>query len=314
MTTAPARLRFLETGLKGAAARLADSERWLGALLIAPAIIYIAALVGFPFLLAIFYSLSNATVGTTSVSFVGLDNYRAVMESPTFWVALKNTLIFAVVSQVMVVVLAKILAMLLLKEFRGRWLVRLLILLPWVAPISLGAIGWLWILDSIYSVVNWTAQALGLFAPGTRPIYLGRPDLAMGAIIVVHVWRTLPLATIIVLAGLSSIPSDIIEAAEIDGAGFWRRLFQITLPLVMPILLVALLFGLVFTVVDMIVVYVLTRGGPFDSTQVLASLAYFTGIEGGDLAEGAAIALFLFPLLVVIAILFLRIARRAEVT
>ena len=314
MTTAPARLRFLETGLKGAAARLADSERWLGALLIAPAIIYIAALVGFPFLLAIFYSLSNATVGTTSVSFVGLDNYRAVMESPTFWVALKNTLIFAVVSQVVVVVLAKILAMLLLKEFRGRWLVRLLILLPWVAPISLGAIGWLWILDSIYSVVNWTAQALGLFDPGTRPIYLGRPDLAMGAIIVVHVWRTLPLATIIVLAGLSSIPSDIIEAAEIDGAGFWRRLFQITLPLVMPILLVALLFGLVFTVVDMIVVYVLTRGGPFDSTQVLASLAYFTGIEGGDLAEGAAIALFLFPLLVVIAILFLRIARRAEVT
>jgi len=314
MTTAPARLRFLETGLKGAAARLADSERWLGALLIAPAIIYIAALVGFPFLLAIFYSLSNATVGTTSVSFVGLDNYRAVMESPTFWVALKNTLIFAVVSQVMVVVLAKILAMLLLKEFRGRWLVRLLILLPWVAPISLGAIGWLWILDSIYSVVIWTAQALGIFSPGSRPIYLGRPDLAMGAIIVVHVWRTLPLATIIVLAGLSSIPSDIIEAAEIDGAGFWRRLFQITLPLVMPILLVALLFGLVFTVVDMIVVYVLTRGGPFDSTQVLASLAYFTGIEGGDLAEGAAIALFLFPLLVVIAILFLRIARRAEVT
>lgn len=314
MTTAPARLRFLETGLKGAAARLADSERWLGALLIAPAIIYIAALVGFPFLLAIFYSLSNATVGTTSITFVGLDNYRAVMESPTFWVALENTLIFAVVSQVVVVVLAKILAMLLLKEFRGRWLVRLLILLPWVAPISLGAIGWLWILDSIYSVVNWTAQALGLFDPGTRPIYLGRPDLAMGAIIVVHVWRTLPLATIIVLAGLSSIPSDIIEAAEIDGAGFWRRLFQITLPLVMPILLVALLFGLVFTVVDMIVVYVLTRGGPFDSTQVLASLAYFTGIEGGDLAEGAAIALFLFPLLVVIAILFLRIARRAEVT
>jgi multiple sugar transport system permease protein len=135
----------------------------------------------------------------------------------------------------------------------------------------------------------------------------------MGSIIIVHVWRTLPLATIIVLAGLSSIPQDIIDAAEIDGAGFWRKLFQITLPLVMPILLVALLFGLVFTVVDMIVVYVLTRGGPFDSTQVLASLAYFTGIEGGDLAQGAAIALFLFPLLVVVAILFLQIARRAEV-
>src|SRR5690606_2804288 len=139
MTTAPARLRFLETGLKGAAARLADSERWLGALLIAPAIIYIAALVGFPFLLAIFYSLSNATVGTTSVSFVGLDNYRAVMESPTFWVALKNTLIFAVVSQVAVVVLAKILANLLHMYIRGHLLMHLMILLSWLASITIGS-------------------------------------------------------------------------------------------------------------------------------------------------------------------------------
>jgi multiple sugar transport system permease protein len=314
MATAAARALAVDAGWRGALRRLADSERWVGAALIAPAILYIGALVGFPFFLAIFYSLSDITVGSTALDFVGLVNYRAVMESPTFWVALENTLIFALVSQALVVVLAKILAMLLLKDFRGRWLVRLLIILPWVAPISLGSIGWLWILDSIYSVVNWTARALGIFGPNTWPIYLGDPDLAMGSIIVVHVWRTLPLATIIILAGLSSIPQDIMDAAEIDGAGFWRRLFQITLPLVMPILLVALLFGLVFTVVDMIVVYVLTRGGPFDSTQVLASLAYFTGIDGGDLAEGAAIALFLFPVLVAVAILFLQIARRAEVT
>lgn len=314
MATAAARALAVDAGWRGAFRRLADSERWLGAALIAPAILYIGALVGFPFFLAIFYSVSDITVGSTAVDVVGLANYRAVMQSPTFWVALENTLIFALVSQAMVVVLAKILAMLLLKDFRGRWLVRLLIILPWVAPISLGSIGWLWILDSIYSVVNWTARTLGIFGPTTWPIYLGDPDLAMGAIIVVHVWRTLPLATIIILAGLSSIPQDIIDAAEIDGAGFWRKLFQITLPLVMPILLVALLFGLVFTVVDMIVVYVLTRGGPFDSTQVLASLAYFTGIDGGDLAEGAAIALFLFPVLVAVAILFLQIARRAEVT
>ena len=314
MATAAARALAVDAGWRGALRRLADSERWLGAALITPAILYIGALVGFPFFLAIFYSVSDITVGSTAVDFVGLANYRAVMESPTFWVALENTLIFALVSQALVVVLAKILAMLLLKDFRGRWLVRLLIILPWVAPISLGTIGWLWILDSIYSVVNWTAQALGIFGPNTWPIYLGDPDLAMGSIIVVHVWRTLPLATIIIMAGLSSIPQDVMDAAEIDGAGFWRRLFQITLPLVMPILLVALLFGLVFTVIDMIVVYVLTRGGPFDSTQVLASLAYFTGIEGGDLAEGAAIALFLFPMLVLVAILFLQIARRAEVS
>jgi multiple sugar transport system permease protein len=130
----------------------------------------------------------------------------------------------------------------------------------------------------------------------------------------VHVWRLLPLATVILLAGLSSIPQDIHDAAAVDGAGFWRHHVQITLPLVTPIMTVAVLFGFVFAFTDMIVIYVLTRGGPYNSTQVLTSLAFFTGIDGGDLAEGAAISLFLFPLLLAVAIILLRLARRAEVT
>jgi multiple sugar transport system permease protein len=145
-------------------------------------------------------------------------------------------------------------------------------------------------------------------------MWLGVPNLAMGSIIAVHVWRILPLATVILLAGLSSIPPDIHDAAQVDGASFWRHLFQITLPLVRPIMLVAGLFGLVLAFTDMIVVFVLTRGGPYDTTQVLSSLAFFTGVQAGDVAEGAAIAVFLFPLLVVAAIAFLRVARRTEVT
>ena len=129
-----------------------------------------------------------------------------------------------------------------------------------------------------------------------------------------HVWRILPLATVILLGGLSSIPNEIHDAARVDGAGFWRHLFLVTLPLVRPIMLVAGLFGLVLAFTDMIVVFVLTRGGPYDTTQVLASLAFFTGVQAGDLAEGAAIAVFLFPLLIATAIAFLRVARRAEVT
>ncbi len=117
----------------------------------------------------------------------------------------------------------------------------------------------------------------------------------------------------ILLAGLSSIPQDLMDAAEVDGAGFWRKLFQVTIPLMLPIIMVALLFGIVFTVTDMIVIYVLTRGGPFDSTQVLSSLAYFTGVEGGALSDGAAIALFLFPMLVLVAVLMLWVAHKAEV-
>lgn len=304
---APARARTSRLG------HLLDSEKWLGWLMIGPAVLFIVALVGFPFFLAIFYSVSDITVGSTSMSFVGLDNFRHVVQDHVFQQALKNTFIFAIVSNVIVLVLAKVLALALLKDFRGKWMIRLFILLPWVAPISLGSIGWLWILDSIYSIINWSLRAVGIFGPQTWPIWLGQPDLAMASVITVHVWRLLPLATIILLAGLSAIPQDIHDAAAVDGAGFWRHLFQITIPLVLPIMIVAVLFGVVFTFTDMIVIYVLTRGGPYHTTEVLASLAFFTGIDGGDLAEGAAIALFLFPVLAASAIVLLRVAKRTEI-
>jgi multiple sugar transport system permease protein len=299
---------------EGALGRLADSERWLWRAMLAPAIVYIVLLVGFPFLLSLYYSLSDATVASRELNFSGLVNFRRVIESGTFWIALRNTLIITVVSQVFIVVLANALAMALMADFRGKWFVRLLILLPWVAPISLGSIGWLWIYDSIYSIINWTGQAVGILGPNEWPIWLGQPKLALASIIIVNVWRLLPLATVIILAGLSSIPQDIHDAAAIDGAGFWRRHFQITAPLILPITLVAVLFGIIFTFTDMIVVFVLTRGGPYDSTQVVASWAYFTGIQGGDLAGGAAISMFMFPVLVAVAILFLVLARRTEVT
>lgn len=294
--------------------RLADNERLLWPLMLAPAILYIVLLVGFPFLLSLFYSVSDVTVGSRSMSFVGPENFRRVVATDTFWTALKNTLIFTIVSQFFVLVFANILAMALSADFRGKWLVRLLVLLPWVAPISLGAIGWLWIYDSIYSVINWTGQALRILGPNEWPIWLGQPNLAMASIIVVQIWRIVPLATVILLAGLTSIPQDIHDAAAVDGAGFWRRTLQITFPLLLPITLVAVLFGIIFTFTDMIVVFVLTRGGPYDQTQVLATWAFFAGIQGGDLAGGAAVSLFLFPVLVAVAIVFLLLARRSEVT
>jgi multiple sugar transport system permease protein len=295
-------------------ALLLDSEKWLGRLMIGPAVLYIALLVGFPFFLALYYSVSDITVGSRSLDFVGLKNFTSIIGTTVFKTALKNTFIFALVSQIIVLILAKVLSLALYKDFRGKWLVRFLILLPWVAPISLGTIGFLWIFDSTYSVINWTLEAFGLIGPQGWFMWLGIPHLAMGSVIAVHVWRLLPLATVILLAGLASIPHDIHDAAAVDGAGFWRHLFQITLPLLFPIMVVAVLFGAIFAFTDMIVIYVLTRGGPYDTTQVLASLAFFTGIQGGDLAEGAAIALFLFPLLLAGAVVFLRVARRAEVT
>jgi multiple sugar transport system permease protein len=293
--------------------RLLDDERWLGRLLLAPAVLYIVLLVGIPFFLALYYSVSNITLGSQSLTFVGLRNYLSVIETTKFRTAVQNTLVFAVISQLLVMILGNVLALLLQKEFPGKWVIRLLLLLPWVAPISLGTIGWLWILDSTYSVVNWSLHALGL-GPPRGYMWLGVPSLAMGSIITIHVWRILPLATVIILAGLTAIPREIHEAARVDGAGPWRHHFRITLPLLRPVMTVAGLFGLVFAFTDMIIVYVLTRGGPYDSTQVLASLAFFTGIAAGDLGEGAAVALFLFPVLVAVAIAMLMVARRAEVT
>ena len=310
-STATSTQSFASRHRRGSA--LLDNERWLGPIFIGPAVLYIVLLVGVPFLMALYYSVSNTTTGGGTMGFVGLRNFTAVVGTPKFQTALKNTITFGLISQVLILILSNALALSLQANFRVKRLIRFLILLPWVAPISIGTIAWLWIFDSTYSVLNWILRLAGVIH-GTGYMWLGLPHLAMGSIIAVHIWRQLPLATVILLAGYGSIPQDIHDAAAVDGAGFWRHFFRITLPLILPITLVALLFGLIFTFTDMVIIYNLTRGGPFDTTQVLASLAFYTGIAGGDLAEGAAIALFLFPLLLAIALGFLMIAHRTEVT
>jgi multiple sugar transport system permease protein len=216
-----------------------------------------------------------------------------------------HTFIITGISQALVVVLCTILAFTLAADFHGKWFVRFLVLMPWTTPVALGAIIWLWMLDSIFSPFNWFAQQLHVIGPGEQLNLLGHSGLATASVIAVQTWRTLPLATVIVLAGLTSIPRDVEEQAEVDGAGFWRRLFGIQIPLLAPVILVAVLFGIVFTFTDMAVVFILTGGGPGDATQVLASWAFYKGINGGNLAVGAADALFMFPVLLGLAILVL---------
>jgi multiple sugar transport system permease protein len=285
----------------------------LGAAMFAPALLYIVALVGLPLFLAFLYSVGDVKVGSVGYHFVGLANFKSVLQNPAFRGALWHSFVFTIASQLLVLIGADILALALRDRFRGRSLIRFFILLPWVAPISVGAIGWKWILDSIYSVINWGLVRFHLVGQFDTPMWLGEPKLAMLSVILVHAWRLLPFSTVIMLAGMTAIPRDIPEAAAVDGAGFWRTHFEILLPMMRPILNVALLFGVVFTFTDMTVVYILTRGGPYDTTQVLPSLAFFTGILGSDLAEGAAISVFLVPILVLVAWLMLRVAHRAEV-
>jgi len=296
-------------GLRGRAT-LADREGFLAPLFLLPAVVYIIALVAIPLLMALAFAFSDVTVGDPSFEWVGLRNFDAIFDDPVFWRSLRNTLVFTVISMALTIVLAKALAMILLANFRFKWVVRFLVLLPWTTPIALAAVAWLWMLDSVYSPIDWVLRSLGFIE--SNVYWLGKDDLAMASVIAVHTWRIVPLAAVIILAGLISIPDDINDAAAIDGAGFWRKLFEITVPLTLPVIAVATLFGAVLTFTDMSVVYILTRGGPENATQVLPSYAYLKGIGSGDLAQGAAIALFLFPLLLAAAIAILRSVKRME--
>jgi len=314
---------------------LLEERRFLAATLIAPAVIFILALVGGPLLLSVYLSLTDATGGTLHGHWVGLDNFTNAWSDPNFRRALRNTILFTVVSQAIVLVCAGLIAHALTRPIHGRWILRFLILLPWAAPVPLSTIGWLWMYDSLFSVVNWTLVH-DLF-PGHHAFYLykvvnwlplpfgdidrlnppqwlGNSTLALVAVISVHAWRLIPFAVVIFLAGLASIPTEVQDAARIDGATGFRKFLYVTLPLQLPIATVALLFGIVFTATDMTVVYILTRGGPFNSTQMLTTWAYQTGINSGNLGEGAAISLYLLPLLFVVAVLMLRFARKVEVS
>jgi multiple sugar transport system permease protein len=293
--------------------RLADRDGFLAWIFLLPSVIYIIVLVALPFGLAIAFAVSDVTAGDPSYDYVGFRNFQRAFDDPVFWRALSNTLIFTVVSMVLIVVLGKILANILIADFKGKWLVRFFVLLAWTTPVALSSISWLWLLDSIYSPIDWMLRQVGYLGPHENMYWLGEPGLAMASVIAVHVWRLTPLAAVIMIAGLVAIPRDIDEAARVDGAGYWRRMFEITIPMVLPVVAVAALFGAIFTFTDMAVVRVLTRGGPNDATQVLASWAFYRGIEGGDVAQGAAVALFLFPLLLAAAIAILRAVRRIEV-
>jgi multiple sugar transport system permease protein len=292
---------------------LLDRPEVMGALFIAPAILYVFVLVALPFCLAIYYAVSAYTIFDPSYKFVGLKNFYDVIASDVFRRTLINTFIFTIGAQIIGLLLGKFGAMLLMREFPGRGIARALVVLPWAVPVSLATLAWQWMFDSLYSVINWTAIHIGIMDAAHPWQWLGQQDLAMIAVTVVHAWRLFPFGVVIFIAGFTSVPKDVLDAATIDGAGFWRRNYQIILPMIAPIVMIALIFGTVFTFTDLSVVYLLTRGGPINGTQVLGSLAFQVGILSGDVAHGAVICLFLFPFLLVATIFLLRMLRRREI-
>ncbi|GAC1320888.1 MAG: sugar ABC transporter permease [Chloroflexota bacterium] len=286
----------------------------LGPLLIAPAILYLAALIGYPFLLAVYLSLSDADVATSGFGrFVGFDNFLALFQNTIFLTALRNTLMFTGVSAVLKGLLGTCLAFLLAENVPGTRAFRFVILLPWTVPIALSSIAWKWMFDSQYSIINWFLHAIHVIKPSDMPNWLGDPTLAIISIIAVNVWRGFPFGAIILLAGLSSIPQDMLDAGKMDGAGPVTRFRKIIVPMIAPVLFIGSLYDLVFTLTDMTVVYLLTVGGPANSTHVLSSYAFLVGIQSGALGRGAAIALLLFPMLLILVFFVLRALTRRDI-
>src|SRR3954451_1418794 len=178
---------------------LADREGFLAWALLLPSVIYIVVLVGLPLLLAIAFSFSDVTAGDPSFDWAGLANYRQIFDDPVFWRSLLNTIIFTTGSMVLIVVGGKVLANILVLDFHGKWIVRFLVLLPWTTPVALSAISWLWLLDSLFSPIDWMLRKIGYLGPGENMYWLGTPGLAMTSVIAVHVWRLVPLAAVIVM-------------------------------------------------------------------------------------------------------------------
>jgi multiple sugar transport system permease protein len=286
-----------------------------GYALLAPAALYVSLLVAVPFLFSLYLALSDASVGEQMASFVGLENFRAALEMDTFWIALRNSIAFFVMAAILKSILGTSLAFLLLQNFRGKKLVRALVVIPFTLPIAISVLGWKWMYDSQFSVFNWVLSRMGLIgAYGTDgwPVWLGDPHLALLACVIVNVWRTFPFSAIVLLAGFTSVPPEVLDAAKVDGCTFFQRFRHVVAPMILPILMVGFLFDTVFTLSDLSVVYILTQGGPGNATQILPVLAYQIGIQAGNLGRGAAIALFLVPLLAPVLFIFLRNLKRRE--
>jgi multiple sugar transport system permease protein len=287
---------------------LLDRERFLGPAFVAPALFLILLLVAYPFGMALYFAMSNAFIGRPS-HFVGIRNFLALWESDAFRQTFQNAFVFTGAAVAFKLVLGLTLALLLNQQLWFKRMIRGAVLLPWVIPTALSTLGWWWMFNSLYSVVNWTGIALGAMTP-PGPNWLGQKYYAMTAVVIVNVWRGLPFFAITILAGLVSIPKELYEAAEADGAGAAARFWHVTLPLLKPVLAIVVLFSTIFTFSDFNIVYVLTHGGPINSTHLFATLARQVGLESGQIGQGAAISLYLFPVLAFVVWVQLRFVRR----
>jgi len=303
-TTAAGQARLPAARKRGRTRRFFERRSTIGFLLALPLIVVITALVLYPAVFAIHL----ATLNKSMEHFVGLDNFEFLFKRETFWMVVRQSVVFAISA-----VLFKALIGFCVAHFvhniptKGQRKWRGMLLVPWVIPPAMSTLAWLWLFDPSYSAFNWILEAVGI--PGVN--WLGSPNWARFSVILVNVWIGAPFFMIMYLAALKSVPEQLYEAASIDGANWWQKMWYITLPMMRNVIAITALFSLIVTFANFDIVRVLTSGGPVDQTHMFATWAFKIGIEGSDLPLGAAVSLFMFPILAIAATFILRdITRR----
>jgi multiple sugar transport system permease protein len=281
-------------------ARLLNNRHVLGLLFMLPAGVLLLVFLTYPLGLGTWLGFTDTKVGRAGV-WVGLDNFRFLWGDEVTRLALFNTLFYTFVASVIKFVLGLWLATLLNRHIPFKSFFRAIVLLPFIVPTALSAIAFWWIYDAQFSIVSWVLVKMGVI--DTYIDFLGQPWMARLSTIAANIWRGVPFVAICLLAGLQTISPSLYEAAALDGATPWQRFRYVTLPLLTPIIAVVMTFSVLFTFTDFQLIYVLTRGGPLNSTHLMATLSFQRAISGGSLGEGAAIATAMVPFLLA-AILF----------
>jgi multiple sugar transport system permease protein len=279
---------------------LLEDRNALGVMFMLPGAALLLVFLTYPLALGVWLGFTDTKIGRDGV-FIGLENYQQMWTDTVFWLSVFNTILYTVVASFFKFGLGLWLALLLNERLPFKAFIRAIVLLPWVVPTVLSAIAFWWIYDAQFSIISWALIQLGII---DAPInFLGNSTNARASVIAANVWRGIPFVAITLLAGLQTIPQSLYEAATLDGASQWQRFRFITLPMLTPIIAVVMTFSVLFTFTDFQLIYVLTRGGPVNATHLMATLSFQRAIPGGQLGEGAAIAVAMIPFLLS-AILF----------
>jgi multiple sugar transport system permease protein len=276
--------------------RLFDYKPFLAALCLAPAVGLLVVFLTYPLGLGVWLAFTDTRIGRTG-EWVGLENFESLWHDRIFWLSVTNTLFYTAAATVGKFGLGLWLALLLNQHMPFKSIIRAIVLVPWIVPTVLSAIAFWWIYDPQFSIVSYVLKRAGLISSNID--FLGSPWHARLSLVAANIWRGIPFVAISLLAGLQTISPSLYEAAMLDGASHWQRFRHVTMPMLMPVLSVVLTFSVLFTFTDFQLVYAITRGGPVNSTHLMATLAFQRGIPGGQLGEGAAIAVAMIPFLVV---------------